>query len=125
MRGSSGHRLAGDDDTIESGGPVTGSERVSGMGTLRAGRRGRAQTLFDLLPGATVVLDEPDALTEAQDAWWTKLTEAHERSLIGNLVRPEDLYLSPEQWRGGAATVADSRIRATRHRRTQTKASTS
>ena len=59
---------------------------------------GAKQTFFDLLPGATIVLDEPDALNELHDAWWTKLTDAHERSLIGNLVRPEDLYLSPEQW---------------------------
>ena len=45
-----------------------------------------------------MILDEPDALEDVHDAWWTKVTEAHERSLIGNLVRPEELYLSPEQW---------------------------
>jgi len=50
------------------------------------------------MPAATVVLDEPDSLNEAHDAWWAKLTEAHERSLIGNLVRPEELYLTPERW---------------------------
>ena len=44
------------------------------------------------------MLDEPDTLNEAHDLWWTKLTDAHERSLVGNLVRPEDLYLNPEQW---------------------------
>ena len=44
------------------------------------------------------MLDEPDTLNEAHDLWWTKLTDAHERSLVGNLVRPEDLYLIPEQW---------------------------
>jgi transcription-repair coupling factor (superfamily II helicase) len=59
---------------------------------------GADRSFFDLFPGATVVLDEPDTLTESQDMWWAKLTEAHERSLIGNLVRPEDLYLSPQQW---------------------------
>ena len=26
------------------------------------------------------------------------MIDAHERSLVGNLVRPEDLYLTPEQW---------------------------
>jgi len=59
---------------------------------------GATATLFDLIPSALVLLDEPGALNEAHDAWWTKVTEAHERSLIGNLVRPEHLYLSPEQW---------------------------
>ena len=45
----------------------------------------------------------------AHDAWWAKVTEAHERSLVGNLVRPEDLYLTPEQWHERlqyAATIA-------------------
>ncbi len=93
----SGHRLAGD------GGAVEEAVRYSGVSVfpgweLYAPVSGADHTLFDLLPGATVVLDEPDALNEAQDAWWTRLTEVHERSLIGNLVRPEDLYLSPEEW---------------------------
>jgi transcription-repair coupling factor (superfamily II helicase) len=93
----SGHRLEGDGDMIDKAVRSTGMSVFPGW-ELYAPVAGADRSFFDLLPGATVVLDEPDALTESQDIWWTKLTEAHERSLIGNLVRPEDLYLSPEQW---------------------------
>jgi len=70
---------------------------------------GARESIFDLLPGAIVLLHEPDALEEVQDAWWSKVSEAHERSLVGNLVRPEDLYLTPEEWRARlqqATTIA-------------------
>src|ERR1017187_195936 len=93
----SGHRLEGDDDTVEKAVRSSGMTVFPGW-ELYAPVAGSDCSFFDLLPGATVVLDEPDALTESQDNWWTKLTEAHDRSLIGNLVRPEDLYLNPEQW---------------------------
>jgi transcription-repair coupling factor (superfamily II helicase) len=92
-----GHRLAGDDEAIESAIRSIGVSVFPGW-ELFAPVAGAEHNFFDLLPGATVVLDEPDDLKETQDAWWTKLNEVHERSLIGNLVRPEDLYLSPEQW---------------------------
>ena len=43
-----------------------------------------------------VILDEPEALNVELDNVWARIEEAHERSEIGNLVRPADLYLSPE-----------------------------
>ena len=81
---------------------------------------GANESFFDLLPSATVVLDEPDSLTEAHDAWWTKVTETHERSLIGNLVRPEDLYLSPE----AMARAPRNRCRPLRSSNSASKAAT-
>ena len=86
----SGHRLEGDDEFVEEAVRSTGMSVFPGW-ELYAPVAGADRSFFDLLPGATIALDEPDLLTEAQDTWWTKLTEAHERSLIGNLVRPEDL----------------------------------
>ncbi len=93
----SGHRLAGDDDAVEEATRYSGVSVFPGW-ELYAPVAGADHTLFELLPGATIVLDEPDSLREAQDLWWTRLTEVHERSLVGNLVRPADLCLSPEQW---------------------------
>ena len=92
-----GERLAGSEELIER------TVRASGVAVfpgweLYAPVAGARENFFDLLPNAAVILDEPDALEDVHDAWWTKVTEAHERSLIGNLVRPEELYLSPEQW---------------------------
>ena len=92
-----GERLAGSEETIERAVRATGVAVFPGW-ELYAPVAGGQENFFDLLPRAAVVLDEPAALEEAQDAWWTKLTAVHERSLVGNLVRPEELYLTPEQW---------------------------
>jgi transcription-repair coupling factor (superfamily II helicase) len=105
----SGARFLGDEQVIEEAVRATGVAVFPGW-ELYAPAAGAKEYFFDdLLPGATIVLDEPDALNIAHDAWWTKVTEAHERSLIGNLVRPENLYLTPEQWHERlqyAATIA-------------------
>src|SRR6201981_3618108 len=59
---------------------------------------GADRTVFDLLPHAAVLLDEPDLLRTEFDRFWTRVEEAHERSGVGNLVRPVDLYLPPDNW---------------------------
>ncbi len=93
----SGARLAGGQEAIEESVRATGVAVFPGW-ELYASIVGANESIFDLVPGAVVLLDEPDALEESHDAWWTRTTDAHERSLVGNLVRPEDLYLTPEQW---------------------------
>ena len=93
----SGDRLAGSEEMIERAVRASGVTVFPGW-ELYAPAAGASETFFDLVPSATVILDKPDLLNEAQDHWWTKVNEIHERSLVGNLVRPEDLYLSPEQW---------------------------
>ena len=50
------------------------------------------------------------------DHLWTRIEEAHERSGIGNLVRPTDLYISPEDWWAELGQLARGRSRASRHR---------
>ena len=57
---------------------------------------GATSSLLDLLgPGTRVFVEEP-AMTENQgERWWNKVEQRHERSGIGSLVRPEDIYLSP------------------------------
>jgi len=93
----SGNRFTGDDEAVEEAVRSTGVSIFPGW-ELYAPVAGATQTLIDLLHGATVVLDEPELLRESHEAWWDKLAEVHERSLIGNLVRPGDLYLSPTEW---------------------------
>ena len=93
----SGHRIAGDEEAVDAAVRYSGVSVFPGW-ELYAPVAGARQAFVDLLPGATVVLDEPDTLSEAHDTWWTKLTEIHERSLVGNLVRPDELYLGPDQW---------------------------
>ena len=71
----SGHRVAGDDDSVEAAVRYTGVSVFPGW-ELYAPIAGAEQTLFDMLRGATVVLDEPDTLDEAHEVWWTKLTDS-------------------------------------------------
>src|SRR6202167_353083 len=59
---------------------------------------GADSSIFDLMPRASVLLDEPDQLHQEFDRFWTRVGEAHDRSGVGNLVRPEDLYFAPEDW---------------------------
>jgi transcription-repair coupling factor (superfamily II helicase) len=94
-----GDRLAGSEELLQETARAAGLSVFPGW-ELYAPVADTTQSFFDLMPGAAVVLDEPETLAVAHDAWWTRVTEAHERSLIGNLVRPQDLFLTPEQWQG-------------------------
>ena len=103
-----GNRLLGGEDVIQETVRAAGVAVFPGW-ELYAPIVGAKESIFDLISGAVVLLDEPDSLEEAHDAWWSKMFEVHARSLVGNLVRPEDLYLSPEEWRARlhqATTVA-------------------
>ena len=60
---------------------------------------GATHTLLELLSasGASprVFIEEPSMVKNQGERWWNKIEQRHERSGIGNLVRPEDIYLSP------------------------------
>jgi transcription-repair coupling factor (superfamily II helicase) len=61
---------------------------------------GANQTLLDLLSASSpaaprVFLEEPAMIKNQGERWWNKVEQRHERSGIGNLIRPEDIYLSP------------------------------
>ncbi len=71
---------------------------------------GADRTIFDLLPRAAVLLDEPDDLRQEFDRFWTRVEEMHERSGVGNLVRPGDLYLPPDDWWKKLATLPGADI---------------
>ena len=103
-----GGRLKGSKEVLEESVRAVGVAVFPGW-ELYAPVVGASESILDLLPGAVVLLDEPDALEEVRDTWWARVTGAHEHSPIGNLVRPEDLYLTPEECRGRlqqATTVA-------------------
>ncbi|HST12693.1 MAG TPA: transcription-repair coupling factor, partial [Terriglobales bacterium] len=100
----SGKRITGNEEVIEqavrSGGVTVFPGWEFYAPVARASR-----TLFELLPHASVLADEPEALKQELDRTWTRIEEAHERSLIGNLVRPTDLYFPPEEWWRMLATL--------------------
>jgi transcription-repair coupling factor (superfamily II helicase) len=57
---------------------------------------GAEKSLLDLMPRCAVFVDEPAMVRNQIDRWWGKVEQRHERSGIGSLIRPEDIYLRPE-----------------------------
>jgi transcription-repair coupling factor (superfamily II helicase) len=99
----SGKRIAGSPEIVEQ------AMRDSGAGVFPgwefyAPVAGADRSIFGLLPEARVILDEPETLALELDKVWARIEEAHERSGVGNLVRPADLYLTPEVWRETTAS---------------------
>lgn len=57
---------------------------------------GAERSLLTLVPRYALFVDEPAMVRNQIDRWWNKVEQRHERSGIGSLVRPEDIYLRPE-----------------------------
>jgi transcription-repair coupling factor (superfamily II helicase) len=57
---------------------------------------GASTSLLDLLGKETrVFIEEPAMIKNQGERWWNKVEQRHDRSGIGNLIRPEDIYTSP------------------------------
>ena len=57
---------------------------------------GAHSTILDLMgPKTRVFVEEPAMVKNQGERWWNKIEQRHERSGIGNLVKPDDIYLSP------------------------------
>ena len=57
---------------------------------------GAQKSLLSLMPRYALFVDEPAMVRNQIDRWWNKVEQRHERSGIGSLIRPEDIYLRPE-----------------------------
>ena len=57
---------------------------------------GAERSLLTLLPRCALFVDEPAMVRNQIDRWWNKVEQRHDRSGIGSLIRPEDIYLRPE-----------------------------
>ena len=100
----SGKRVSGSEEALEDAARAGGVTVFPGW-EFFAPVAGAQNTIFDLMADAAVVLDEPERLATDHDAWWQRLAEAHERSGVGNLVRPEELYVTPAEWRARVAAT--------------------
>ena len=61
---------------------------------------GAESHLLKLVPNGILFVDEPAMVRNQIDRWWNKVEQRHERSGIGNLIRPEDIFLRPEILQG-------------------------
>ena len=97
--GSAGAALEGGEEPVELQTHVatrTGEATVFPGWEFFAPVAGATHTLLDLLgPTTRVFLEEPAMVKNQGERWWNKVEQRHDRSGIGNLVRPDDIYLSP------------------------------
>src|SRR5258706_7984618 len=101
----SGKRITGSQEVIEQAARDSGAGVFPGW-EFYAPVAGADRTVFDLLPEARVLLDEPGILKQELDKVWERIGEAHQASGVGDLVRPTDLYLAPEEWTQKTAAIA-------------------
>jgi len=57
---------------------------------------GAEKSLLSLCPKCALFIDEPAMVRNQIDRWWNKVEQRHERSAMGSLITPEDIYLRPE-----------------------------
>ena len=93
----SGQRLSGSESGVEQALVATGVTTFPGW-EFYAPVAGAGQHLFDLLPNCLVLMDEPSSVLAKQEEWWNKVKDRHERSGVGSLVRPAEIYFAPEEW---------------------------
>jgi transcription-repair coupling factor (superfamily II helicase) len=105
----SGKRIEGSEEIVEAA-VRTGGLNVFPGWEFYTPLAGADSTIFDLIPRAAVLLDEPDQLEQEFTRFWERVAEVHERSGVGNLVRPEDLYLPPANWWEKTASLSGANI---------------
>ena len=90
-------RIAGSEHDREDAILATGVAVFPGW-ELYAPVAGAGVSIFDLLPNAGILINEPSSVKAELEHWWERVENAHERSGVGNLVRPDDLYFVPRDW---------------------------
>ena len=100
----SGKRITGTEEVVEQA-VRSGGVTVFPGWEFYAPVAGADRSLFDLLPLAAVVVDEPENVHRELEKTWSRIEDAHERSQVGNLVRPGDLYLPPDELLQKLATL--------------------
>ncbi len=93
----SGARIeASDDSELVEEAIAAGGVSVFPGWEFFAGVSGATGTLLDLFPRSALFIEEPAMIRNQIDRWWNKVEQRHERSSIGSLIRPEDIYVRPE-----------------------------
>ncbi|HTW80995.1 MAG TPA: transcription-repair coupling factor [Terracidiphilus sp.] len=89
-------RVEGEDEEMAAEAAAAGGVSVFPGWEFFASVAGAQKTLLSLTPRCALFVDEPAMVRNQIDRWWNKVEQRHERSGVGSLIRPEDIYLRPE-----------------------------
>jgi transcription-repair coupling factor (superfamily II helicase) len=96
----SGRRISGSEEIVEQSVRDAGVSIFPGWELYAPlAYPGESRTVFEILPNALVLVDEPADVQRELDAWWERVEQTHERSGVGALAKPGELYVAPEQLR--------------------------
>ena len=96
MRASAGERVEVADEEMAEEAAAAGGVSVFPGWEFFTPVAGAENPCLSLLPRCALFVDEPAMVRNQIDRWWNKVEQRHERSGIGSLIRPEDIYLRPE-----------------------------
>jgi transcription-repair coupling factor (superfamily II helicase) len=92
----SGTQLANEDEELAAEAAAAGGVSVFPGWEFFTAVAGAEKSLLSLAPRCALFVVEPAMVRNQIDRWWNKVEQRHERSGIGSLIRPEDIYLRPE-----------------------------
>jgi transcription-repair coupling factor (superfamily II helicase) len=89
-------RVEGEDEEMAAEFAAAGGVSVFPGWEFFSAVAGAEKSLLTLAPKCALFVVEPGMVLNQIDRWWTKVEQRHERSGIGSLISPEDIYLRPE-----------------------------
>jgi transcription-repair coupling factor (superfamily II helicase) len=89
-------RVEGEDEEMAAEAAAAGGVSVFPGWEFFSSVAGAQKSLLSLIPRSALFVDEPAMVRNQIDRWWNKVEQRHERSGVGSLIRPEDIYLRPE-----------------------------
>ncbi|HUX46345.1 MAG TPA: transcription-repair coupling factor, partial [Terracidiphilus sp.] len=93
-------RVEGEDEEFAAEAAAAGGVSVFPGWEFFSCVAGAESHLLQLIPRCMLFVEEPAMVRNQMDRWWNKVEQRHERSGIGSLIRPEDIYLRPEILQG-------------------------
>jgi transcription-repair coupling factor (superfamily II helicase) len=89
-------RIEGEDEEMAAEAAAAGGVSVFPGWEFFSAVAGAGKSLLSLTTKCALFVDEPAMVRNQIDRWWNKVEQRHERSGIGSLIAPEDIYLRPE-----------------------------
>ncbi len=93
-------RIEGEDEQMAAEAAAAGGVSVFPGWEFFSAVAGANSHLLKLVPKCMLFVDEPAMVRNQIDRWWNKVEQRHERSAMGSLIVPEDIYLRPEVLQG-------------------------